>query len=147
MCGASSPKRASIARQAAASLTDSAAIAAAVFSRSLLTPRYVWSRNTLAKQSAAGAKARPCAVNSSLCAVKNGDPANSERFIAQRSWRKPGKVTSPCFDRASGLTRLLHHCNRPAAAQEVDRGREAVMSRADDNCVECVPSRVLSSAD
>jgi hypothetical protein len=39
MCGASSPKRPSIARHAAASFADSAAIALTVFSRSLLTPR------------------------------------------------------------------------------------------------------------
>src|SRR5579872_7138361 len=94
MCGASSPNRASIARHAWASFVEIAAIAPAVFSRSLLTPRYVLSRKTLAKQSAAGAKLSPCAASASLWAAKNGEPANMERFIAQRSWRKPGRVTS-----------------------------------------------------
>ena len=35
-----------------------------------------------------------CASSASLCAAKNGEPANIERFIAQRSWRKPGSVSS-----------------------------------------------------
>ena len=42
------------------------------------------------------------------------------------------------LDRAAGLGRLLDHRDRPAAAQEVDRGGEAVMSRADDDGVESV---------
>jgi hypothetical protein len=64
--GASSPNRASIALQAAASFAEITAIALTVLSTSLLTPRNVWSRKTLAKQSAADAKASPCAVSSSL---------------------------------------------------------------------------------
>jgi hypothetical protein len=62
--GASSPNRASIALQAAASFAEITAIALTVLSTSLLTPRNVWSRKTLAKQSAADAKASPCAVSS-----------------------------------------------------------------------------------
>ena len=42
------------------------------------------------------------------------------------------------LDRAAGLARLLDHGDRPAAIQEVDRGGEAVMSRADDDGVENV---------
>ena len=42
----------------------------------------------------AGTKARPCARSASLWAAKKPEPANIERFIAQRSCRKPGSVRS-----------------------------------------------------
>jgi hypothetical protein len=48
------------------------------------------------------------------------------------------------LDRAARLARLLDHRDRPAAIQEVDRGGEAVMSRADDNRVESVHRAFLS---
>ena len=51
------------------------------------------------------------------------------------------------LDRAARLARLLDHRDRPAAVQEVDRGGEAVMSRAYDNCVESVHLAFFISAD
>ena len=51
------------------------------------------------------------------------------------------------LDRAAGLARLLDHRDRPAAVQEMDRGGEAVVSRADDDGVESVHLAFLISAD
>ena len=51
------------------------------------------------------------------------------------------------FDRAARLVRLLDHRDRPAAVQEVDRGGEAVVSRADDHGVENIHLAFFISAD
>ena len=48
------------------------------------------------------------------------------------------------LDRPAGLARLLDDRDRPAAVQEVDRGGEAVMSRADDDGVESIHAALWS---
>ncbi len=58
-----------------------------------------------------------------------------------------GQADFASFDRAARLARLLDHRDRPAAAQEADRGGESVVSRADDDGVECVHPAFFTSAD
>ena len=144
ICGASSPKRASIARQAAASFADSAAIAA----RGLLEILADAKIGVVAKD-----------AGETIGGGREGEALRRQLvFVGGEEWRaceqrevhraevvaEAGQGDFARLDRAARLARLLDHRDRPAAAQEVDRGGEAVMSRADDDGVESVHAALRS---
>ena len=147
MCGASSPKRASIARQAAASFADSAAIAA----RGLLEILADAKIGVVAKDAGetVGGGRESEALRRKLVFMGGEEWRSCKQGEVHRAEvvAEAGQGDFARLDRAAGLARLLDHRDRPAAVQEVDRGGEAVVSRADDDCVESVHAAFFVSAD
>ena len=92
--GAHSPSCAPRRSQAATSVGETAAMLARVASASVCTPTLVPSGNNEQKGLLEGTSSKPWRARSAPIAALTGPPANRPRFIANRSWRKPGKVTS-----------------------------------------------------
>ncbi len=93
-CGATSPNQSASPVHASASAGDMAPTMSSVAAMSVDTPTKRPSGKTDENGLSLGANARPCRARSSPYSAKNGEPAKRLRFVANRSWRNPGTVSS-----------------------------------------------------
>ncbi len=141
MCGASAPKRATIARQASASLDDTAAIAAGSLVQIGTDAEKGMISEDAGKTVGGGRKPKP--VRQQLILVGREEWRAGEHRQIHRAKVVPESRQRQFsrLHRAASFTPCLDDSDRPTAREKVDRRREAIVSRSDHHGINGIHPR------